>query len=376
MFARTRVLALALATLVVLALAAPAVSHADGSATDPTGDNCGGGFCGPDLTGAASRVAADGTVTLSVTRASSTCNTMSWPAAEVQPFITLLPAAATAITDANVGTVWAASSTSDYVYSPVGSTGSDTDVPLTETITPTTVEVVVPASIISAAGGLPLRWFVTNACREFPADPVTANKDLAPDSGLYVLEAADACPNLDGVQATVPAGSFVDAETGACMVDRCSNLTGGQVFVPTGFGADALGACIKTLFLGSSRANTLIGNVLANIMSGFAGNDVLRGAGGNDTLRGGLGLDQLFGDAGADWAYGEAGNDTAHGGLGNDTLLGGPGWDKLFGDAGNDRLDGNDRARGDVLNGGAGTDTCIYDRGDVLVGCERRVLRR
>ena len=44
---------------------------------------------------------------------------------------------------------------------------------------------------------------------------------------------------------------------------------------------------------------------------------------------------------------------------------------KLFGDAGNDKLNCNYGKGGDTINGGPGTDTCMGDKKDVFVGCEK-----
>ena len=91
-----------LVTLALAALALSACGAASAQAatfSDPAGDNCAGGFCGPDLTGVGSRVGDDGTVFLSVTRAGSVCNTLSYPAAEVQPAFDLVADGATSQAD-------------------------------------------------------------------------------------------------------------------------------------------------------------------------------------------------------------------------------------------------------------------------------------
>ena len=221
----------------------------------------------------------------------------------MQPSIQFLAGGATSRDDTASyrGFVWAVSTTSDFQFSPAG---GGTEVPVTSTVTPGSVEVAIPPSVIASMGGLPLKLFVTNSCREFPFEPITASKDLLPDAGLFTLAAdpvtqpeTDVCPNLPGAQATVPAGSVL-----------------------------AGGACVRTVFAGSSRADRFVGNALANTM---------RGLGGNDTL------------------LGKAGNDTLLGGAGRDRLVGGPGRDKLV--------------------GGPGVDTCVYDAKDVLQGCEKKV---
>lgn len=353
-------------------------SSAATNAPDPTADSCKGAgaslSCGPDLTGAADRIGPDGTVYLSITRASSVCDTFSFPATEVQPAFQIMSAGSTSPTDeaSYLGVVWAVSTTSDFMWT---AAGGGADIPVASTVTAGSVEVVIPASLIASVGGLPLKWYVNNSCRDFPFEKIWQSTDLAPDLGLYTLAAdpPDTCPNIAGVQTTVPAGMFVDG-SGACVADACPDLAGGQASVPAGHVLIG-GSCLPVTINGTAAANTLMGNVLANLMNGLAGNDTLYGRTGNDTLRGGAGNDRLLGEAGNDRLVGDAGADLARGGAGTDTLTGGAGRDKLYGDAGNDRIDANDHRPGDVINGGPGNDTCLYNAGDVIVGCERKIRR-
>jgi hypothetical protein len=106
---------------------------------------------------------------------------------------------------------------------------------------------------------------------------------------------------------------------------------------------------LPVIMTGGPKADTFIGNALANLISGGGGNDSLNGGAGNDTVRGGTG---------------------------NDKVVGGTGKDKLFGDAGSDTLDGNDHAKGDVIDGGPGKDTCFYNKRDVVKNCEKKVLKK
>jgi hypothetical protein len=357
---------LALAALALVACAAASAQAATFS--DAAGDNCAGGNCGPDLTGAGYRIDPDGTVYLSVTRAGSVCNTLSYPPTEVQPAFELLADRATSQGDAGafVGRVWAVSSTSDFLWSPPGSTGSDTEIPLASTVSPGAVEVAVPPSIIASMGGLPLKFFVTDSCREFPFTPLLESKDIAPDAGLYRLEAPedpDACRNIPGIQAGVPAGLSADA-AGNCVADACPNLGGVQATVPAAYSRQPSGECVQVAFSGTPGRDRIVGNALANRIGGGGGDDRLFGGAGADMLLGGSGRDALFGEAGADQLIGEAGADK---------LVGGPGRDRLAGGPGSDVLDARDRAGRDVVAGGAGSDVCHFNAGDVLTGCERRI---
>ena len=126
---------------------------------------------------------------------------------------------------------------------------------------------------------------------------------------------------------------------------------------------------------------------------GGPGNDEFFDFGGfgsaRQVWRGGPGDDAYNADEGDDVFYGGAGNDgtgddqeggftgdrdVQYGGSGNDRLAGGLGRDKLFGGDDDDRLragkvvfaDGVE----DLLDGGAGFDTCVIHPGDRAVNCE------
>ena len=376
---RLRGLAITLACLLSAFWAVPALAAT--SAVDPTGDNCKVGSepgCGPDLTGAADSIDTDGTVYLSITRAGSVCANFSYPAVEVQPWFQIMSASAASRSDtaSNLGAVWAPSTTSDFRWSPAGGAQAD-EIAISSTVTAGSVEVVIPASLVASLGGLPLKWYVNDSCKNWPWEPPSAYFDFAPDSGLYTLgTVTDACPNIAGDQASIPAGMISDG-AGNCVpppVDLCPNIVGDQASVPSGYVKDGSGNCVLPVTInGTSAANVLIGNALANFMNGLGGNDRLYGRSGNDTLHGNAGNDLLLGEIGRDRLFGDGGIDTARGGSGSDSLKGGAGKDRLYGNAGNDTLDGRDRKPGDVINGGAGRDVCYYNRGDIVTGCEKKV---
>jgi dipeptidyl aminopeptidase/acylaminoacyl peptidase len=83
------------------------------------------------------------------------------------------------------------------------------------------------------------------------------------------------------------------------------------------------------------------------------------------TMRGSTGADRLAGTARVDLICGLAGNDT---------LTGGAGRDRLFGEDGNDRFIARD-GEFDVVGCGAGRDSVVADRGD-LVGRDCEHVRR
>ena len=97
-----------------------------------------------------------------------------------------------------------------------------------------------------------------------------------------------------------------------------------------------------------------------NQVFGDAGADTIHAENGNDLLRGGPGEDVVNAGAGDDFVYGDADNDTLNGGSGNDVLIGGHGRDTIQAGQGDDTvivLDPCELEAGEVLSGGAGTDT-------------------
>jgi hypothetical protein len=71
----------------------------------------------------------------------------------------------------------------------------------------------------------------------------------------------------------------------------------------------------------------------------------------------------------ADNLKGGPGRDTIRAGAGNDRINPGAGRDTVFGGVGNDTIQAVDKTR-DVIDCGAGTDTVVADKIDVLKGCE------
>jgi Ca2+-binding RTX toxin-like protein len=97
-------------------------------------------------------------------------------------------------------------------------------------------------------------------------------------------------------------------------------------------------------------------------IGGGTGADFLVGDGGGNVISGGQGNDLVAGGAGDDTVNAQDGDDYAAGGAGNDRVIGGRGRDMVLGEAGNDRLHANagsdDRdGAADVVSGGAGVDT-------------------
>jgi uncharacterized delta-60 repeat protein len=142
---------------------------------------------------------------------------------------------------------------------------------------------------------------------------------------------------------------------------------------------DDLSPAASCTITGTSAGETLNGTTGNDVICagggadrvyGLDGNDVLKGEGGDDLLVGGNGYDLLLGASGADQGQGGAGNDILWGGDQGDTLAGGINSDALFGEIGTDSLNTRDSvSANDRANGGADSDSCTTDAGDVVVSC-------
>lgn len=136
----------------------------------------------------------------------------------------------------------------------------------------------------------------------------------------------------------------------------------GKDRIEAGGGADTL--------YGRGGSDDLLGEGGNDKLFGGKGRDFLEGGAGRDKLVGGAGADDLSGDSGADRLVAGGGNDTVYGGDGDDSLGGGAGADALSGGRGADSVTGgggDDRVYGgrgndrDVLTGGRGADTFVFD---------------
>ena len=173
-------------------------------------------------------------------------------------------------------------------------------------------------------------------------------------NATYVITAADEGKNLScQVTASSTSGSAFAGSAWstvpaplAAPTDQCPNIDGMQATMPPSMTKDKFGNCVGT-----------------------SGNDIIKGTSGNDTL---------FGGAGNDHLYGGAGNDTIDGGTGNDVIYGGKGNDTITGGAGNDVIFASDDHKGvDIVDCGKGKDTVFYNRGDVVAkNCEHKHLKK
>ncbi|MBN9099031.1 MAG: hypothetical protein J0I49_13090 [Pseudonocardia sp.] len=121
--------------------------------------------------------------------------------------------------------------------------------------------------------------------------------------------------------------------------------------------------------VGTAGGDVVPGTAVAERISTLGGDDVVDGAGGDDCILGGDGNDVLRGGTGADEISGGAGNDVIDGGAGDDITTGGAGRDVLTAGAGNDTVNVAD-GEVDTVDCGAGVDTVVADRTDVLRNCE------
>lgn len=173
-----------------------------------------------------------------------------------------------------------------------------------------------------------------------------------------------------------------------------AGATGADLVVPAGSAGKALGCTVAASSgdaggTASSSStvvapwNVMTGTTRAGVgdnLTGTAGNDRILLRAGNDTGRGLAGDDQILGWSGNDTLFGWTGNDqldggdgadTIRGGSGNDRILGGTGRDDIQGEAGNDTIDARDTGRAaDIVNCGAGRDTALVNRRDIVTQCE------
>jgi Ca2+-binding RTX toxin-like protein len=124
-------------------------------------------------------------------------------------------------------------------------------------------------------------------------------------------------------------------------------------FADGGTGSDRIYVDLSNQATGVSFTFTN-GTVVVNSVTKFTAAESLEfyGTSGNDTVTAGTLNDVLVGNAGSD---------TLRGGGGNDSLYDGAGNDKLYGDAGNDTLVRTVEAGVDIIDGGAGIDTLMFN---------------
>jgi Ca2+-binding RTX toxin-like protein len=121
---------------------------------------------------------------------------------------------------------------------------------------------------------------------------------------------------------------------------RCGRRDGGRAVLI----AAAAVLSISLMAGGSAAlAKKVTGTKRGEVLTGTKGSDKLKGKGGNDRLKG------------------KAGNDLLNGGKGRDTAIGGAGADRLLGGPGDDLINAADGTLDSVIDGGAGTNTCVLD---------------
>jgi Ca2+-binding RTX toxin-like protein len=131
---------------------------------------------------------------------------------------------------------------------------------------------------------------------------------------------------------------------------------------------------------GVALAVTLLGTEGPDDLTGGTDYDSIHGLGGKDVMYGRSGDDFMEDDSGNDFASGNVGSDRITGGTGDDILADGEtaggAYDVLKGEAGKDVLVPiNEPAGQDLTMCGAGTDIAYVDEADLVVGCERVLLR-
>lgn len=146
------------------------------------------------------------------------------------------------------------------------------------------------------------------------------------------------------------------------------NGNGGDDCLVGGEGGDSIrGNNGNDVIFGNEGGDSLQGNNGEDLLIGGDGGDTLKGGNDNDRLFGNDGHDGLEGGNGDDYLEGATGDDRLDGGAGNDQLFAGPGSDSLLGGQGNDLMHGNSGV--DFINGGAGNDQGFGDEDlDSLAG--------
>lgn len=152
---------------------------------------------------------------------------------------------------------------------------------------------------------------------------------------------------------TVDAG-FIPDVVGACELPTTLLTPGADNTVGTA-GADHIdGLAGNDAIQGLDGDDCLQGNDGDDAVFGGNGNDKVQGGRGNDNVHGNRGNDVLFGGDGDDVIEGGDDNDWEDGGAGNDNMQGELGDDTMFGGSGNDSMTGNEGD--DIVIGGAGND--------------------
>lgn len=210
---------------------------------------------------------------------------------------------------------------------------------------------------------------------------------LGGDDTLYGGEGADTLRGGDNAD-TLYGGKRNDTLEGGGGVDTLYGEAGDDT-LDGGEGNDVLyGGDENDTLRGGDDNDTLIGGDGGDILQGGEGNDVLYGGSPDNIadlparrpppgwniynfnwLRGGGGDDKLYGGR-VSWMEGGAGNDELHGGRYADILRGGDNDDTLIGGGDEEVFDPewifgepSDQVRflkGDVIDGGAGSDTASY----------------
>jgi hypothetical protein len=131
---------------------------------------------------------------------------------------------------------------------------------------------------------------------------------------------------------------------------------------------------------GTAASERLTVAAAGSLVLGMEGDDQLTGGAGRDCLDGGPGRDHLSGRSGADVLTGGPGSDRLAGGSGADRITDAPtsyafglgaGSNRIAAGPGRDVVDVAN-ARRDIVHCGPGRDRVGADRGDRLVGCERK----
>jgi Ca2+-binding RTX toxin-like protein len=161
----------------------------------------------------------------------------------------------------------------------------------------------------------------------------------------------------------------------ATMVVMAAGIAWALVDVGTNGNDNLPGTANPDQLYGLPGNDRLLSQSSADVDEGGTGDDDVRAGDGNDQINGGPGNDSgtgpvgnspnleriLAGQNGNDIIDGFTGADNLQGGNDNDQLDGGPQVDTLLGQDGDDFINAVDRAPGDTVSCGSGTDVAVLD---------------
>lgn len=249
--------------------------------------------------------------------------------------------------------------------------GDNTLLPTPQTIEETVASISNIELDISGGGSITLTLSATDIQNGFTVTPCSGT---ACTTNVMIT---NAMPPPAGTSVTANFSSFNSNQVVNFDASGVTDTNSGYFTVTAGAADDHIYGTNH-----NTEGDTIYGGDGDDWLKGYAGDDTIYGQGGedtiygyadsgspgsqsdNDTLYGGDADDSIYGGEGNDTLYGEGEHDALYGGAGNDTLIGGVGHDFNSGGDGDDIIIFNgdaDAESGEIINGGADTDTIRVD---------------